>query len=722
MRRVKQSKHTHNHTLFALSLLTLALNQVVYAEEPAAQVHSEATTELAPVQIRATPDMGYTVKNSSSATRTDTPIRQIPQSMQVIPRQLIDDQQNITVGETLKNVSGVVTNDEFSSPAFETTRIRGFAAEQLVDGFSQYYNSGDRESLVNIDKIEVLKGANAILYSGGAGTPVGGVVNINSKLPQAKAFGELGMKVGTDSFVQPFFDVNQPLTENMLFRVTGEYTKAKNNIDVIDQRRYNINPSLTFTNNKDTIFTLQGKASRWSQQEYQGLPAVGTLTGAFKIKSDLFIGNKDIPDSTSKFNGLWASLDHKFNDTWSFNAKARYSESKFDEKAQLLSQNTPDIPPSIWMLSDTNMFQTQKEQSVLLNTTAKFDLGATKNTVIVGADYTEVKDKGTMNTDAFLVFFGFAPPNLVDISNPVFATAYVNPPTSAFTSLTDAVIKNTTYGAYVQLQSTIYDRFHLLAALRQAHVGVNYDELTSATSTKTDKNKLLARIGGVFDVNDSFSVFANYAEGMRGQSFSIFAPNVKPAPAESRSKEIGVKFDVNSELTGQAALFHIDRTNVAVGFPATPTGEQRSRGFDTDITWRPNNTWSLLANYAHTNAKFTNNASATILAGNPVQGIPKNAARLWANYSFQQDALKGLSAGLGVNWQSGVYVLDSTQYKTESYHTVDASLAYKTDRFNLGLTVKNLTNQDYYQYYNYFGGRVRPDAGTSAYLSASFKY
>lgn len=710
----------------ALAIFLACNSGVLMAEEVAEKAQgstSEANaTELAPVQIRATADAGYAVKNASSATRTDTPIKQTPQSIQVIPRQLIDDQQNITVGETLKNVSSVVINDEFSSPAFETTRIRGFAAEQLVDGFSQYYNSGDRESLVNVDKIEVLKGANAILYSGGAGTPVGGVVNINSKLPQAKAFGELGIKLGTNSFVQPFFDINQPLTENALFRVTGEYTKAKSNIDVIDQRRYNINPSLTFTNNNDTVFTLQGKASRWSQPEYQGLPAVGTLTGAFKIKSDLFIGNKDIPDSTSKFNGLWASLDHKFNEMWAFNAKARYSESKFDEKAQLVSQNTPDMPPSVWLLSDTNMFQTQKEQSVLLNTTAKFDFWATKNTVIIGADYTEVKDKGTMNTDAFLVLGGFALPNMVDLSNPVFATPYVNPPTSAFTSLTDAVIKNTTYGAYVQLQSTVYDRFHLLAGLRQAHVGVDYNELTSATNNKTTKNKLLSRLGGVFDINDSFSVFASYAQGMRGQSFSIFAPNVKPAPAESRSKEIGVKFDVNGELTGQAALFHIDRTNVAVGFPATPTGEQRSRGFDADVTWHPNNTWNLLANYAHTNAEFTKNASATILAGNPVQGIPKNAARLWANYSFQQEALKGLSAGLGINWQSGVYVEDNTKYKTDNYHTVDATVAYQTSRYTLGLTVKNLTNQDYYQYYNYFGGRVKPDAGTSAYLSASFKY
>ena len=707
-----------------LSTLLAFSSQIVMAESSADSKVEDITAQLESIQIRAEQDASYSVKNSNSPTRTNTPIKEIPQSILVLPRQVMNDQQSVTVGEALKNVSGVVTNAEFSTPAFETTRIRGFAAEQLVDGFSQYYNAGDRESLVNTEKIEVLKGANAILYSGGAGTPVGGVVNITSKQPHAKASGEVGIKLGTHKFVQPFFDVNQPLTENVMFRITAEYTKAESNLDVVDQKRYNINPSLKLTNNTDTSFTLQGKKSRWEQQEYQGLPAVGTLTGGFNIKSDLFVGNKDIPDSTAKFDGIWANLEHQFSDVWSFNAQARYSKSKFDEKTQLISQNSPDIPLSTWLLSDTNMFQTQRERSFLANSTAKFDLGTTKNTVTFGADYTKIKDKGAMNTDFFLVLGGLALPNFVDLNSPLFSAPYINPPSSAFTSITDAVVSNTTYGAYVQLQSTINDRFHLLGALRQSHVSVNYDELTLATSTKTSKNKLLPRIGGVVDLNDNLSVFASYAEGMRGQSFAIFAPGVKPAPAESRNKEVGVKFDVDGELTGQAALFQIDRSNVAVtiGALTTPTGEQRSKGFDADISWHPNNSWNLLANYAHTNAEFTKNASATILAGNPVQGIPKNTARLWANYNFQQEVLKGLSAGMGVNWQSGVYVEDTTQFKTESFHTVDATIAYQTDRYKLGLTIKNLTNEDYYQYYNYFGGRVMPDAGTTAYLSASFKY
>ena len=706
-----------NKKIIAVAIAMLASTNGWADDSSSGQGVNEVTTELEPVQVRATQDIGYAVKNSSSATRIDTPIKEIPQSIQVVPRQLIDDQQNVTISESLKNVSGVVTNAEFSTPSFETTRIRGFAAEQLVDGFSQYYNAGDRESLINVDKIEVLKGANAVLFSGGSGSPVGGVVNITSKVPQAKSFGELGVKIGTHNFVQPFFDINQPFGDNVLFRITGEYTKADSNIDVIDQRRYNINPSLTFTNNNDTTFTLQGKTSRWKQQEYQGLPTTGTLTGNFKINPELFIGNKDIPDSNADFDGLWATLDHKFNDVWSFNAKIRYSESKFDEKTQLISTNEPDfLPPSTWQLGNVELFQIQHEQTILANTTAKFDWGITKNTLLLGVDYSELKDKGYLNSDYFLAF------NPIDLSNPIFTSPYVTPPSSAFTTFNDSIVKNTTYGVYGQLQSTINDRVHLLLGLRQAHVGVSYEELTLATTKKTDEDKLLPRVGGVFDINDSFSVFASYSEGMRGQPFTVFSTTSTPQPAKSKSTEAGVKFDLGNQLNGQVALFHIDRTNVAVGFPATPNGEQRSRGFDADVTWKPTSSLSLLANYAYTDAEFTNNASATVLSGNKVSGIPKNSARLWANYSFEQVGFAGLTAGIGANWQSGVYVDDANLYKTDSFHTIDATVAYQTLSYNLGLTIKNLTNEDYYQYYNYFGGRVRPDSGTSAYLTASFKY
>lgn len=757
-----------------LAVLLACNSGLLMAEEvisdAATQPNSAETpvTELESVQIRATEDAGYSVKNSSTATKTDTPIKQTPQSIQVVPRTLIDDQQNVTVGEVLKNVSGMVTNLEFSTPSFEGTKIRGFKAEQLLDGFTQYYNSGDRESLVNVQSIEVLKGTNAVLYSGGSGSPVGGVVNITSKLPQAKTFGELGVKLGTDSFVQPFFDINQLLSDQVVLRVTGEYTNTDSNTDVVEQTRYNLNPSILFTNNSTTSLVLQGKTSRWRQKDYQGLPAVGTVAGNFNIKRDLFIGDKDLPDSKTEFDGIWATLDHKLNDVWSFNAKARYATSEFDQKAQALGGNSPDradISPASFSIYNTQLFQEQTEKTLLANATAKFDWGATKNTVLLGADYSRLKDKGfidfdpAFDGDVLRVFAGaFFDPNIVDCAtlfNFTFGFSQCeastvdlkNPSFSPYSKpgvgVNNTFSTNTTYGVYAQWQSTIKERLHLLASLRQAHVEIDYTgpELDSAATfdnvllgsyvsvytqgkANTEKNKILPRLGAVFDVTDSLSVFANYSEGLRGQPFALFTG--APKPEETRQKEAGIKLD-NGDISGQAAFYHIQRENVAVtdpfsaSFRSLTEGEQRSRGFDADVTWRIAPSLSLLGNYAYTNAEFTKTVTGA-KSGNQLPGVAKNAARIWANYNFTQDSLKGLSAGLGVTWQSGMYVDNANTFKTDSYHTVDTSVAYKAEWFNLGLTVKNLTNQDYFQYYNYLGGRIAPDAGTSAYLSASFKY
>ncbi|MGZ4981377.1 MAG: TonB-dependent siderophore receptor [Methylobacter sp.] len=388
----------------------------------------------------------YTATNTTSATKTDTPIMQTPQSIQVIKRSLMDDQQNITVSESLRNVSGVVPNNPVFTPDSEFTLIRGFAAEQLIDGFTQYRNPGDRESTVNIERIEVLKGTNSILYSGGAGSPVGGLVNIVTKLPQAAASRDLGFKIGTNNYYQPYLDINQPLTKNILTRFTGEYTDAGSYLDVVKTQRYNLNPTITFTNNDTTTFTIQGKVSRWEQHEYQGLPATGTVTGRFQTPRNTFVGPSNIPDSSSEFSGVWGTLDHKFNDMWSLNLKARHAQSEFDEKVQSLAGADGFITDrpffaNTWALFNAELSQKQEELSFLGNVTAKFDYGPTKNTVLIGADHSKLDDKGFMDVD--MGRFGFGA-GTVDLSRPSFPAAYG--PAGAGND--NQFVTNTTYGGY----------------------------------------------------------------------------------------------------------------------------------------------------------------------------------------------------------------------------------------------------------------------------------
>jgi len=663
----------------------------------------------------------YTVTHAATATRTDTPIKETPMSIQVIPRAVIDDQQAITVEESLRNVSGVVPRLSSTTPNFEPTLIRGFAARQFIDGFNQYLNSGDQGSMVNIERIEVLKGANAVLYGGGNGSPVGGMVNLVSKLPKKEAFYEIGVKAGLYDFAQPFVDLNQPINDNVLFRFTGEYTTNESNIDVLETERYNLNPTLTFTNNDDTNLTLQGKFSRWEQQDYQGLPATGSVAGDFRIRPESFLGPQDIEKSNSEFYGVWGTLDHQLNDIWSLTAKGRYSHSKQDAFAQNLlgkgfsfGADQPLIQPSTWGLINTELAQEQEEKSVQTYATAKFDLGPTKNTALLGADFSELDDDGFMD-------FDMLPIGTVNLADPTFSVPYSRPGARQQTQFT----RNTTYGGYVQLQSTIYDRLHLLASVRRGNVTTDFVNTASGAKFNSDEGRFLPNVGGLFDITDEFSLFVDYSEGMRGQGGANYAST--PKPELSNQIEAGVKFDIAKQLTGQLAVYQIDRKNVKVTdftdprFRSVTKGQQRSTGIETDMTWQINESLSLLGNYAFTEAEFTDSL-AGVPDGNHLPGVPKHSGRFWANYAFHNPMLEGWSVGSGIYAQSSAYVDKDNLFKTDSFYTVDADIAYKVKGYKLGISIKNLTDNDYFQRLNYFDTRVTPAQGTTVYFSGSVTF
>ncbi|MGR8931457.1 MAG: TonB-dependent siderophore receptor, partial [Gammaproteobacteria bacterium] len=465
----------------------------------------------------------YRASHVVTATRSATPIKQIPQSIQAIKRRLMEDQQNLTVSEALYNVSGVVPRNVLASPVIEGTLIRGFRAEQLVDGFTQYYNTGDRESTVNIERIEVLKGANAIFYSGGSGSAVGGIINIVSKLPKREAFLETGFKGGSYAFYQPYFDLNQPISDRALFRVSAEYTHSASQIDVLDTERFNINPSFVFKPDHSTALTLQGKLSHWQQPEYQGLPATGALNGNFRIPPQTFIGPSDIAGSRSDNDALWVSLAHRFDEHWSIEFKGRYGSSEFLEKTQTLYNgrsfiaDTPFLAPSTWGLVNAELFQRQRELAFQAYAQARFDYGICENDFTFGVDHSQLRDEGYIDVGSRLA-------GLVDLRDPVFAFPYHAPGPA----INNQTVKNTTYGGYLQLQSTINEQIHALLGLRLSAVEIGYDNRLSQLSNKTERLKLLPRVGVAYDLSEAFTLFAGYSEGIRGQPFVSFASMPEP--------------------------------------------------------------------------------------------------------------------------------------------------------------------------------------------------
>ncbi|MEM9355293.1 MAG: TonB-dependent siderophore receptor [Pseudomonadota bacterium] len=661
----------------------------------------------------AGPVDGYRAITGSIATKTETPIRETPQTINVIPGLVIQDQRANNVAEALRNVSGVQPQPEIATPATENTVVRGFRdfyTRTWVDGFPVLYGAGDLNSLVNVERIEVLKGPSAILYGGGVGEPVGGVINIVTKKPEAKTSGKIGIKFGSFRHLQPFFDINQPVTENVRFRFTGDYTSKSSVFDVAESERYNLNPSLLFTNNDTTSLLLQARFSRWSQQEYQGLPAVGTVAGSFRLRPSLFIGPRDVPDSFSNHDAITATLKHKFNDTWSTELKGRLSQSDFEESAQAILNNSPDFPPSTWGLFNAELAQQQREATVSGHVIGKFQAGIVSNTILIGADFSKVEDEGYLKS----AFVG-----VTDLTNPSFPD-WVDP----YDGPNDLFVDSTTAGLTAQWQGKFWNRLHITASARLAHITQDYTDTGTGNRSELEETAVLPRIGAVIDITRSVSLFAGYSQGMRAQPFTVYVN--EPEPERTEQIEGGIKFNFSNQFAGTLSVYEINRENVPVflaNFTTDTAGLQRSRGFEADVTWQIGPAWKILASYAYTNAEFlTAVETAGIQVGNTPFGVPDHSGRLWVNYAFQDPTLKGLKVGVGIYASSEKFVTDTNALKTDAFYSVDATVSYETKQYEAALSFKNLTDNDYFDSYPYFDGRVYQPAGFAAYGTLALKW
>jgi iron complex outermembrane receptor protein len=405
----------------------------------------------------AGPVSGYRALTSVSATKTNTPIERIPQAVAVIPRAVIDDQHPLTQSEAFRNVSGVSgmpTNDRIGY----AYKVRGFPADRYVDGLPNHYDGGDFLSLVNTERIEVLKGPAGILYQAGLG-PVGGIINSISRLPAATPSAQAGVTAGGFQLWNPWFDVNQPLNTagTALFRMTGDFERSRDYIDAIEHQRYSVNPTLALDDHDGTALTIQGRFSSRELQAYAGLPGAGTVDrSAFTVRPDLFPGDRDIPKTKTTYNGVTVRLDRELNDFWSMNAATRVNQTTLREFVQFPTSPNPALSPtpvfgSTFAYLNGYFPLDTRELSSNVNFVARGALGPTRNVLLLSADYDNVSDRARVDAE----FAG-----LVDLTNPVFP-AYAMPTTSAFNA--DNTYQNS--GLTAQLQSTIWDRLHLLAGL-----------------------------------------------------------------------------------------------------------------------------------------------------------------------------------------------------------------------------------------------------------------
>ncbi|MEM9245152.1 MAG: TonB-dependent siderophore receptor, partial [Cyanobacteria bacterium P01_F01_bin.153] len=607
----------------------------------------------------------YTVPVATTATRTDSPLEDVPQSIQVIPRQLIEDEQATGIEDVLDNVAGVVYqgNDDGRGTRFLIRGFGAFGSPILRDGF-RVFNQGNNAAapeITNIERLEVLKGPASVLY--GQADP-GGLINVVTKQPLFEPYYNVQLQAGSREFFSPSIDFSGPITEDgsLRYRLNAVYRSEENFRGDYENNfeRVAAAPTIVWDISDRTTLRLSAEYIRDDDPADFGLLALGD--GLADIPFDRTVSN-DPQDAVEKeYFSAGYTLEHRFNDNWKIRNEFRYvSDDYFYNLIAVpvaFNEETGNL---------TRILAAQQNErdnySLYTNVQGKFNTGSIEHNLLFGFDLSREEDVGggvgALSDPRQNPEF-FSPINIFNPDSRAFRRPDVD--SSPNRLINDETVDR--LGVYLQDQIYLTDNLIVLAGLRYDSVD---QSLTSTTLLREDGSTVVSteseqyddavtpRIGIVYQPTDTISLYGSYAQSFNPNSGTDIEGNTLE-PETGEGFEVGIKADIIPDrLSATLAYFNITRQNVATADPNDPllqasiaTGEQRSQGVELDISGEILPGWNIIASYAYTDAEITEDN--TFDEGNRLPGVPEHSASLWTTYRIQSGDLEGLGFGLGFNY------------------------------------------------------------------------
>ena len=692
--------------------------------------------EAKPVVVVASRE-SYNVQNTTTATKTDTPIMETPVSIQVVPQQVLQDQQVVRTDQITRNVSGVYLQTGAGGAA-NNFQLRGFPGDYTYrDGFR--YGLGDSampyRDMANIEQIEVLKGPASILY--GRIEP-GGIVNLVTKKPLDYAYHALEQQVGSYNFYRTTVDATGPLMANnkLGYRVNMAYENSGSFRDYIHNDRFLIAPVLRWNLSEKTLVNVELQYSHTLAGIDQGIFALGDRVAPLPRNRNLVGPNDGFP-TDEYFSGV--NWSHAFNDHWTLNQRFNTNISN-SPTFNSLYLNGPDpnnctlqqCPLTRGVLSQYLNRQTYFTTTYL---TGKLDTWDLKHTLMLGGDF----------YNSHLFFRQDFQSTLNDPSNP---NNPFNQPFDAFQPIPNGPSPNTQtapdfftpqnystgwYGFYLQDQVQLPQNLYVLAGFRYDNAyakssfqsfsttanAVNIFGPNSSSASSMREDAIKPRFGLLWRPLEQLSVFGDYVENF-GVTNGRTADGTPLPPQTAQQWEVGVKTELfDKRLTGTLSWFNLTKQNLffadpnplraAAGF-GSAIGEAKSQGLELDIAGEPLPGLKLIANYAYTDAMIRKDLeSSTDAQGNPVvvsnaghrlPGIPRQGASLWGTYELLKGDWRGLKIGGGVLIRSQQQGDAENDFQLPGYATVSLMAGYERKvggtKIKLQFNVDNLLDQSYY--------------------------
>lgn len=696
--------------LTAAILMVLAL--------PAAKAaDTAAETTLGEVEVRGgRPQDDYAPGATSTGGKGGaTAIRDVPQSVTVINRAVMDSQGVTTLKDALRNVPGITLSSGEGGNIGDNINIRGYNArtDLFLDGFRDrgHYT---RETFF-LDAVEVLKGPSSMLFGRGS---TGGVINQVSKQAGLRDHSEVGLGVGTDAYYRATADVNQKMSDTSAFRISALAHTEESTRDVIEADRYGIAPTARFGIGTPTEVTVSALHQRSDEIPDYGLPFTPGGTQAnpstpVSVDVDNFYGFTD-DFFDQKVDALNLRIDHRFSPTFSLRNQTQYSQTR--------THAAPTVFPTVTASTTTRdrREREQKDESLSNQTDliAKFDVGTVKHTLVTGVELGR--------DDYFRQAYTWTGEPSQSLANPSYGPLSGSGATRA-QDATRAENEADTLAVYVNDTLELSPQWKLIAGLRRDDYSADVKSINNSTgvatvTSRTDKMTSV-RAGAIYQPDDRRSYYVSYGTSFNpsAETLTIAAANANLEPEENRSFEVGAKWDtLDGKLALTTALFRIEKTNARSVDTLTGltelNGSTRVDGVEIGASGQIAPNWQVFAGYTWLDGEIVElTETAGVRDGNVLPNTPEHSASLWTVYGFAKD----WEIGGGVVYSSERFLNNANTSKVDGYTRLDATAAYKQKDYDLRLNLLNLNDEEYFETAS--AARATPAKGRSAVLTLNYR-
>ena len=643
----------------------------------------------------------YGVDSTRTATRTDTPLRDVPQAISVVTERQIDDQAMRSIADVLRYVPGTMIGQGEGHRDQVTIRGNNSTADFFVDGLRddiQYYRP-----LYNLQRVEVLRGPNAMIFGRGGG---GGVINRVTKVPLFEP--SVGASGSADTFGAWYADadLNQPLSEHFAARLNAVYEEFANHRDVFEGRLIAANPSLRFLPGPDTGISLSYEYVDDERVVDRGIPSArpGTIADpapplpGFR---DTFFGVEGVNRMDFVGHIVRGTVEHRFTEELTLVSRLLYADYDKSYRNAFAATPVTTTAAGVRQVGIEAYFDAFQRDNLFSQTDLVWNVetGPVSHTLLAGFEYGH-QDSANQRVNGF--FDSGVPTTsggrrtIVNLADPIaippitFRAGTGNRSTGS-----DADI----LAFYVQDQVEI-GPVELIAGLRYDRFDLTVSDLFAGTSFERTDNLWSPRLGLIFHPIEPVSIYASYSRSYLPQSGDQFnSLDLSLAALEPErfdNYEVGVKWEPRAGLLLSAAAYQLDRSNTRAAGPnpgeVVLTGEQRSRGIELEVSGQILPHWQLSLGYALQDAEIRRGTLAAP-AGRDVAQVPKHNLSLWTRYDFT----RRLGAGIGIHHQSKSFASISNTVVLPSYTRVDAALFFRVnERIEAQLNVENLFDETYF--------------------------